>query len=233
MIARRQPPGNPGTPAEPPQPGAAAEGPLLADAARARQFWARLLGRHEALHVAAGSPLLLTDAPTPPRRPRLVADLIGTLTDAGLGEAMAAVLAPSLVPLIREIVRQQLGGDSGPQPAPARRPAAVDHLAEVAGYLDAAGAPLPLPPARPCDDPRKCGTDGTEESLCPPCRDVAVWEALQRERLAERERLVPALREFLALCKYFPDLMGEAIMPTIAEAVGALVAALAAERNAR
>jgi hypothetical protein len=46
---------------------------------------------------------------------------------------------------------------------------------------------------------------------CSPCRDLEEWKRLQRERLAERERLNPALREFVAICKHFPDQVAEAL----------------------
>jgi hypothetical protein len=102
-----------------------------------------------------------------------------------------------------------------------RTPVVVDHLAAIPADLDN----LVVPPHRPCDDPTTCGV-GDERSVCPPCRDLRAWEALQRERLGERERLVPALREFQALAKHFPALVAEALLPVLAEGIGTIVAAL-------
>jgi hypothetical protein len=105
---------------------------------------------------------------------------------------------------------------------PARTPVPVDHLAAIPPDLGT----RPIPRHRPCDDPRSCGADGTNASLCPPCRDVVEWQAIQRERLAERERLNPALRELQALAKHFPDLIAEALLPAMAEGIGMIVASL-------
>ena len=101
-----------------------------------------------------------------------------------------------------------------------RTPADVDTLAEPP-----ADPSEPLPLHCPCDDPIACGgPDGADPALyCPPCRDLAAWRALQRERLAEQERLVPALRELQALAKHHPHLVADALLPALAEGIGEII----------
>lgn len=78
----------------------------------ARERWASLLHDLPALHAAAGSPLWRADAPAPPVRPKLVAELVGTLlTDPGLAEAAALALLPELVPVVTAAVVRELKGD--------------------------------------------------------------------------------------------------------------------------
>ena len=107
---------------------------------------------------------------------------------------------------------------------PPRKPVPVDHLAAIPPDLTT----RPIPPHRPCDSPLTCGGPfGADPTLyCPPCRDLAEWRRIQRERIAERERLNSALREFQALCKHFPDLMSEFLLPLLAPGIGELVVKL-------
>jgi hypothetical protein len=104
---------------------------------------------------------------------------------------------------------------------PARTPVPVDHLAAIPPDLTT----RPMPPCRPCDDPLTCGIT----ALCPPCQDVADWQAIRCAQLAERERLNSALREQEALYKHFPDLLADMQMRILAKSIGAIVAALIQE----
>jgi hypothetical protein len=82
-------------------------------------------------------------------------------------------------------------------------------------------------PSRECERPVDCGgEDGLDESrICVTCRRLREWQRIQRQKLQERERLVPALRELEALCKHFPNQVASMLLtPALAERIAAIAA---------